>query len=81
VKIIAGKFKGQTGKVLGVNQKAKTVQVENIGIVTRHIKPNQLNPRGGEKQVHVGLDVSKVARIDAAKPAAKPAKTTKKETK
>lgn len=82
VKVIAGKFKGETGKVLGVNTKDRTVQVEGIGLVTRHVKPNQFNPRGGDKQVHVGLDISKVAKVEAAKSAPKTAKTTnKKETK
>lgn len=82
VKVITGKFKGQTGKVLAVSHKARTVQIEGLGIVTRHIKPSQFNPRGGEKQVHTALDVSKVVKVEATKPAAKPAKTTtKKETK
>lgn len=82
VKVIAGKFKGQTGKVLGVSTKDRKVQVEGLGLVTRHVKPNQFNPRGGEKQVHVGLDISKVVKVEAAKAAPKTAKTsTKKETK
>jgi len=81
VKIIAGKFKGQTGKVLAVSTKSQKVTIEGIGEVTRHIKPSQFNPRGGEKQVHIGLDVSKVVRVEATKAPAKPAKTTKKETK
>lgn len=80
VKIISGKFKGQTGKVVGVSQKSGTVQIEGINIVTRHIRPNQFNPRGGEKQVHVGFDVSKVAKVEGPA-AAKPAKTVNKETK
>lgn len=82
VQVITGKFKGRTGKVLAVSSKAKTVQIEGLGVVTRHIKPNQFNPRGGEKEVHIGLDISKVKKIDSSKPAAKPAKTTaSKETK
>lgn len=77
VTVIAGKFKGRTGTVVGVDTKARTVQVDGIGLVTRHVKRSQFNPQGGDRSVHVGLDVSKVKKTAAAKPAAKPAKTTK----
>lgn len=63
VKILSGSHKGKTGKVLGVNTKDQTVTIEGVGVVKRHIKPNQLNPRGGTKDVHVGLPASKVALV------------------
>ena len=63
VKIIAGSKKGTTGKVLGVDTKRGTVLVEGVGVGHRHIKPNQLNPRGGKKDIHVGIDISKVALV------------------
>lgn len=49
VKIIAGKDKGTTGKVLAVLPKKSAVLVEGVGTGHRHVKPNQLNPRGGKK--------------------------------
>ena len=63
VKIIAGSKKGTTGKVLSVDTKQGTVLVEGVGVGHRHIKPNQLNPRGGKKDIHVGIDISKVALV------------------
>jgi large subunit ribosomal protein L24 len=63
VKIIAGAKKGATGKVLAVNTKNSTVLIEGVGLLRRHIKPNQLNPRGGHKEIHVPIDISKVALI------------------
>lgn len=63
VKIIAGKDKGTTGKVLAVNTKAGTVLVEGVGVGHRHVKPSQFNPRGGKKDIHVAVDISKVALV------------------
>lgn len=63
VKIIAGADKGTTGKVLKVDTKAGTVLVEGVGVGHRHVKPSQLNPRGGKKDIHVAVDISKVALV------------------
>lgn len=63
VKIITGSHKGTTGKVLAVNTKKNTVLVEGVGVGTRHVKPSQLNPRGGKKDIHVPIDISKVALV------------------
>lgn len=63
VKIIAGSKKGTTGKVLKVNTAAGTVLIEGVGVGHRHVKPSQLNPRGGSKDIHVPMDISKVALV------------------
>lgn len=63
VKIISGAKKGTTGKVVKVNKKDATVLVEGVGVSHRHIKPSQLNPRGGKKDIHTPIDVSKVALV------------------
>jgi large subunit ribosomal protein L24 len=63
VKIITGAHKGTTGKVLKVNTKDSTVLVEGVGVGHRHVKPSQLNPRGGKKDIHVAIDISKVALV------------------
>lgn len=67
VKIIAGAHKGTTGKVLQVNADKGTVLIEGVGVGHRHVKPSQLNPRGGKKDIHVPMDISKVALVVDAK--------------
>lgn len=63
VKVIAGSKKGTTGKVLSVNSTKGTVLIEGIGVGHRHVKPSQLNPTGGKRDIHVPMDISKVALV------------------
>ncbi len=67
VKIIAGAKKGTTGKVIAVDTKKGAVLIEGVGVGHRHVKPSQLNPRGGKKDIHVPVDISKVALVVDAK--------------
>jgi large subunit ribosomal protein L24 len=61
VKVIAGKDKDKTGKVLSV--KNGKVVVEGCNIVTKHTKPNAANPQGGIVQQPAALDVSNVMLV------------------
>lgn len=63
VKIISGSNKGTTGKVLTVLTKQSAVLVEGIGVKKRKIKPSQLNPTGGHKDIHVPISLHKVALV------------------
>ncbi|MGV9001760.1 MAG: 50S ribosomal protein L24 [Candidatus Saccharimonadaceae bacterium] len=63
VKVISGVNKGTTAKVLTVLASKDSVLLEGIGQTHRHIKPSQLNPRGGSKDVHVPTPLSKVALV------------------
>ena len=74
IEIIAGKNKGTTGEVVKVLPKKNAVLVEGVGAGHRHVKPNQLNPRGGVKDIHVATRVHKVKKIEAAKSAKKSSK-------
>ena len=74
IEIIAGKNKGTTGEVVKVLPKKNAVLVEGVGAGRRHVKPNQLNPRGGVKDIHVATPVHKVKKIEAAKSAKKSSK-------
>lgn len=47
VYVISGKDKGKIGKVLKVFPSKGKVVVEGVNIVTKHIKPNQMNTQGG----------------------------------
>ena len=63
VKVVAGSHKGTTGKVLAVVPTKNVALVEGIGIGRRHVKPSQLNPRGGKKDIHVGVSLHKLALV------------------
>jgi large subunit ribosomal protein L24 len=55
VKVIAGKYKGKSGKVLKVFPKTNRVIIEGVNLVKRHTRPSQQNPKGGiiEKEAAV----------------------------
>ena len=63
VKIIAGGYKGKTGKVTKVSPKDGLVFIENINTRTRHIKPTKQNPKGGKKDIQLGIHLSNVKLI------------------
>lgn len=63
VKIISGVNKGVTGKVVAVLPKKNAVLVENLGLKHRKIKPSQLQPTGGHKDIHVPTPLHKVALV------------------
>lgn len=63
VKVIAGENKGTTAKVLAVLANKNAVLLEGIGQKHRHVKPSQLNPRGGSKDIHVPTPLHKVALV------------------
>mgnify|MGYP003440653961 CR=1 FL=1 len=67
VKIIAGDNKGTTGKVLSVT--ASGALIEGVGLKTRNVKPSQLNPRGGKKDIHVATPLHKLALVTDEKTA------------
>ena len=58
VKIIAGKDKDKTGKVLSVDSKKNEVVVEGCNMVTKHTKPSQTNQNGGIVHQEAPIDIS-----------------------
>lgn len=62
VKIIAGDHKGKTGKIVKMDRAAHKAMIEGIGIRERHIKATQFNPKGGKKDIHVGIDLSNLKK-------------------
>lgn len=79
VKVIAGSHKGKIAKVAQAFPARGAVALEGIGLVKRKVKPSQLNPKGGSKEIHVPIDASKVALVSAAQPAKKQATKIKKD--
>ena len=63
VKIIAGKDKYKTGKILSVNTKKNTVLVEGCNMVTKHSKPSAANQQGGIIHQEGPIDISNVMLV------------------
>ena len=64
VRVISGRDKGKSGKVLGVFPRDGRVLVEHVGVVKRHTKPNQKNQMGGIVEKESPISVSKVMVVD-----------------
>ena len=76
VKIIAGKDKDKTGKVLSVdtkkgkegkvmsiNAKNHTALVEGVNMVTKHAKPSAANQQGGILHQEAPIDISNIMYV------------------
>lgn len=79
VMVIAGDNKGKSAKIVKV--KAGKAYLEGIEIRERHMKRTYLNPKGGKKDIHVGIDLSNLKLVEAAKVEKKAVKTTEKSAK
>ncbi|WP_297405012.1 50S ribosomal protein L24 [uncultured Cetobacterium sp.] len=68
--VISGKDKGKTGKVAKVFPKKGKIVVEGINMITKHMKPSQINPQGGVVTKPAPMFSSKVMLFDekAGKP-------------
>ena len=65
VQVIAGKYRGKSGKVLRLLKGKGMVIVEKVNMVKRHTKPNQENPQGGIIEKEAPLHVCKVLPLSA----------------
>ena len=65
VKVIAGKEKGKTGKVLKVFPKKESVLIEKINFVKRHTRPSSQHRQGGIIEKESPINLSKVMVICA----------------
>lgn len=87
VKVIVGKDKDKTGKIIKTLRKENKVVVEGVNIHKRNVKPNQMNQAGGIFESEAPIHASNVKKIDKkenkkevkeAKTEKAPKKTTKK---
>lgn len=60
VKVIAGKEKGKSGKVIGIFSDKGRVAVENLNVVKRHTRPTRANTEGGIIEKEASLSASNV---------------------
>src|ERR1700759_4364477 len=61
VKVIAGRDRGKTGRVLDVDRRRGRVLVEGVSIIKRHTRPNPSKQiKGGIAERESSIDVSNV---------------------
>jgi len=66
VRVIAGRDKGKTGKVLDVDRFSRKVTVEGVMIVKRHTRPNPSKQiKGGIADKPMPIDISNVMILTA----------------
>jgi len=64
VVVLAGKYKGKTGKITATHPFENKVTVDGINIVKKHQKPNKQYPQGGIIELTKPIWVSKVAIVE-----------------
>jgi len=68
VKVIAGKDKGSTGRVLFVNHEKDLAIVEGVNMITKNQKPSRTNQRGGTVNKEAPIHVSNLMYLHHNKP-------------
>src|SRR3989338_2308336 len=63
VKILSGKDRAKTGKVLKVDSTTGRVTVEGLNLITRHERPKKQGQKGQKLQVPMPLDPSNLMAI------------------
>ncbi|MEQ9439480.1 MAG: 50S ribosomal protein L24 [Cyclobacteriaceae bacterium] len=76
VKVISGNDKGKTGQVVSILALENKAFVEDVNMVTKHVKPSAQNPEGGRHQQEAPIHISNLMLVDPA--TGEPAKVGKK---
>ncbi|MBQ3431010.1 50S ribosomal protein L24 [Candidatus Saccharibacteria bacterium] len=67
VKIISGANKGKSAKVVKVDREKNLAFLEGIGVRERHMRASYANPKGGKKEIHVGINLSNLKKEEGKK--------------
>lgn len=67
VRVISGDHKGSEAKIVRIDRIGGKACLEGIGVTERHLKKSYLNPTGGKRTIHLGIDLSNLKLIEAAK--------------
>ena len=78
VLVLSGNHKGTEAKIVAINRADNKACLEGVGLTERHLRKSYLNPTGGKKTVHLGIDLSNLKLVEASKFEKKDAKKSKK---
>jgi len=81
VEVIAGNFRGSSGKILAVFPGKQRVVVEGVRIIKKHLRKSQDNPSGKIAEREGPIHISNVKIIERESKAAKGAESKAKKTK
>lgn len=65
VKVIAGKDKGESGRVLSIDPVKYRARVEGVNMIKKHNKPSAENPDGGIVELEGSIHISNLMVIDS----------------
>lgn len=63
VKILTGKDKGKTGRIVKIDRDKGRVIVEGLNMVKKTVKPKSAQEKGGIIEVEASLDISNVSIV------------------
>src|SRR3954464_953181 len=81
VEVIAGNFRGSSGKVLQVLVKKQRVLIEGVRIIKRHLRKSQDNPQGKIAEREGPIHISNVRVLERGERSRKEKPAKKKTTK
>jgi large subunit ribosomal protein L24 len=61
--VTSGDHKGQTGEILEILVKSDKVLVKGVNVKSKHVRPTQLNPKGGIVQKEMPMHISNVSPV------------------
>jgi large subunit ribosomal protein L24 len=64
VKVISGKDRGKTGRVVKVDREKQRVYVEGLNIIKRHQRPRTMQEQGGIIEAPGPIHISNVQLLD-----------------
>jgi len=77
VEVIAGNYKGSSGKILQVLPRKQRVLIEGVRIIKRHLRKSQDNPQGKIAEREGPIHIANVRLMERTE---KKAKASKKKT-
>ena len=78
VEVIAGNYRGSTGKILQVLPRKNRVVIEGVHLIKKHLRKSQDNPSGKIAELEGPIHISNVRVLEREKEAKKK-KSKKKE--
>lgn len=66
--VTSGDHKGQSGEILEILTKSDKVLVKGVNVKSRHVRPTQINPKGGIITKEMPFHMSNVSPVVDGKP-------------